>query len=293
MNSASRFKKVDYPQPDPTPVEQPSSQDFLAQLGMHVTERFTRISGLSVVTIPLGLPGYREAEPSRAGKIHPACTEFANTEYCQESWHSHLAELKRRPEVHWHRCDFGLLCAFVPVVWRDQCLAGLKVVSAGSMAEDAFERNVELLDVLVESFVARESDLLARLLAPVADGPSGAISAEHPKGRPDHPRIVSALAFIEEHLRDPELTVGGVARELDLNPTYLAHLFAQRVGERMSRHIADKRIELAKELLSTTDWQIKRIAFETGHANPDWFSHVFHVRVGMTPGNYRRKLRPV
>ncbi len=293
MNGVSRFKRVAYSQPEPPPIEQPSSQAFLGQLEGHVTDRFTRISGLPVVTIPLDLPGYTEAESSRAGKIHPACTEFANTEYCRESWHSHLAELKRRPEVHWHRCDFGLLCAFVPVVWRDQCLAGLKVVSAGSMAEDAFERNVELLDVLVESFVARESDLLARLLAPAADGRSGAISAEHPKGRPDHPRIVSALAFIEEHLRDPELTVGRVARELDLNPTYLAHLFAQRVGERMSRHIADKRLELAKELLATTDWQIKRIAFETGHANPDWFSHVFHVRVGVTPGKYRREVRAV
>ena len=59
----------------------------------------------------------------------------------------------------------------------------------------------------------------------------------------------------------------------------------------MSRYIAVRRVELAKTLLVTTDWQIKRIARETGHANPTWFSHVFGVHTGCTPGEHRRRAR--
>ena len=64
--------------------------------------------------------------------------------------------------------------------------------------------------------------------------------------------------------------------------------FAQEVGMRMSRYIATRRIELAKKLLISTHWQIKRIAYESGHSNPDWFSQVFRAHTGMTPRDYRR-----
>jgi transcriptional regulator GlxA family with amidase domain len=57
----------------------------------------------------------------------------------------------------------------------------------------------------------------------------------------------------------------------------------------MGWFIASRRVELAKTLLATTDRQIKYIAHETGHANPNWFCHVFNVHTGLTPGEYRRR----
>jgi transcriptional regulator GlxA family with amidase domain len=61
------------------------------------------------------------------------------------------------------------------------------------------------------------------------------------------------------------------------------------MGMRMGRYIAELRIEIAKKLLLETDWQVKRIAFESGHRNPDWFSEVFRAHTGMTPSVFRRK----
>lgn len=88
------------------------------------------------------------------------------------------------------------------------------------------------------------------------------------------------------------MNVSTVAGALGVNCTYLSHIFAAEVGTRMSRFIARRRIEMAKKMLATTDWQIKRVAFESGHGNADWFSQVFHAQEGLTPCEYRRQVRP-
>jgi transcriptional regulator GlxA family with amidase domain len=46
-----------------------------------------------------------------------------------------------------------------------------------------------------------------------------------------------------------------------------------------------------KDLLSTTDRQIKHIARQAGYANPNWFCYVFRDITGFTPGIYRRQAR--
>lgn len=105
-----------------------------------------------------------------------------------------------------------------------------------------------------------------------------------------HPHVKSAMLYIEGRLTDSTLRVSEIARALGLNTTYLSHLFSGHAGERMSRYISARRIALAKRFLATTDWQIKRVAYESGHANADWFSQVFHCHTGMTPGGYRRRI---
>jgi AraC-like DNA-binding protein len=219
--------------------------------------------------------------------------EFAGSAYCRESWLLHLAELRRQPEGLWHKCDHGRFCALVPVACDGRCLAAIKLVCLGTMPEETFERNLELLEFLVREVMASEADFLAGQLAPDQRAPEPTAAPAHRTGKPrqelpNHPRVRKALEYIEEHLSDPKLTVGHIALGLNINADYLAHLFATQVGERMSQYIAARRVELAKTLLATTDWQIKRVAGETGHANPRWFSHVFHTHTGLTPGDYRR-----
>jgi transcriptional regulator GlxA family with amidase domain len=161
------------------------------------------------------------------------------------------------------------------------------------MSDEAFERHVELLNVLVENFVSDEKGLISQVTASNND-PADYHEAEQrpPVSGEDqaiHPQVDQALRYIEQHLTDPKMTVANIARHLGMNSTYLAHLFSRQVGTRMSRHITNKRIELAKELLATTDDQIKQVAYKTGHGNPDWFSQVFHSQTGLTPREYRRK----
>jgi AraC-like DNA-binding protein len=275
---------------------QPDADSLIALLSHQVIERYARISDVKAIAIPLVLRGPTEAEDPPSNPGHPACADYADSDYCRESWQLHLAELKIRPETHWHTCDHGKRCAYAPVLYRDRCLAVVRLACSASMTEEEFEHHAELLDTLVRDFVFWQADFLERLLraeraATEFGGPPAESTAEPHDRRPSHPQVLRALEYIDEHLSDQKLTIARIAGELDVHPYYLSHLFAEQVGQRMSRFIAARRVELAKSLLATTHWQIKRIAHETGHANPNWFSHVFSAHTGLTPLGYRRKAR--
>jgi AraC-like DNA-binding protein len=244
----------------------------------------------------LSLAASDDAEDPPVHPCHPACADHAASDYCRESWQLHLAELHERPETHWHKCDLGRFCALVPVVFHERCLAAIKLACPATMAEQDFERCVEVLDVLVRDFVTAEADALSALLraeqVAEAPGPPPAVGALPPSApQPSHPQVLRALQYVENQLSDPKLTVGGVAQALGLHPSYLSQLFSEHVGQRLSRFIATQRVQRAQTLLATTDWQVKRIAVETGHANPNWFCHVFAALTGLTPGEYRRQSR--
>ena len=112
-------------------------------------------------------------------------------------------------------------------------------------------------------------------------------SSDRVSPRPRHPKVRKAIEYINRNAASVHVSVASVAREMGLNPTYLGHLFAEQVGMPMHRYVAEQRIELAKQLLTTTKWQIKRVAYASGHANADWFSHSFRMATGRTPTEYR------
>lgn len=269
---------------------------FLSQLCQGLTDQFTLMTGLDVVAIPLYPARSDQEEQPPRGPVLPACEAFDHSEYCQESWQLHLAELEGQPHPHWHKCDYGLKCAIIPLVYQNQCLAVFKFVGPESMDQGVFESKAQLLAILVEHASSSEADRLAQLAA--AEQLS---TSNEPALSPDtvspgeqsaqHPQVLRALGYIEEHLSSPKLTVAHIAFELDIHPDYLSHLFAVQVGQRMGTYIASRRIERAKNLLVTTHWQVKRIAHKSGFANSNWFYHVFKVHTGMTPEKYRRDAR--
>jgi len=272
---------------------QPDQESLTAILSLCVVEPFTRITESKVLAIALPLTAATDVEDPAPNPGHPACAEYAGSDYCRESWQLHLAELACRRRTHWHKCDYGRLCAIVPIVHRDRCLAAVKLACPASMAEEDFERHVEFLDILVEGFVISHADLLERLPLPEQALAESDATPPHRTGetldrQSHHPKVLKALEYIDAHLSDPKLTVGRIARELDVDSSYLGRLFADEVGQRMNWFIAARRVDLAKTLLTTTDWLIKQIAFETGHANPVWFCYVFQVHTGLSPSEYRK-----
>jgi AraC-like DNA-binding protein len=267
---------------------------LLELIAREVVRRFARIIDVSASAVPWDMSGPEDAEDPPPNPSHPACEEYADSDYCRESWLLHRAELQLRPETHWHKCDRGRLCAIVPIVCRDRCLAAVKLACPASLSERDFERQVELLDLLAKDFAASRAKVLGRMLrartpARKSETSPSKQADEGTERRPRHPQILRAIQNIEAHLSDPGLSIGRVARQLDLHPTYLSQLFVEQVGQRMNRFIASRRVELAKTLLATTDWQVKLIAYTTGYANPNWFSHVFRTCTGLTPEGYRKK----
>lgn len=269
----------------------PTVARLLELLRDEVIDRFARMSMTDVRAVALAVSEPNEEDPP-SNPSHPACAEFASSDYCRESWQLHLAELKSGPETHWGTCRFQRVCAMVPIVCQNRCLAVVKLAGPASLDKSEFKRLVDILELLARDFSTSHADFLRRVPGGTTVEEPSEVPADSRDGKdiaasPTHPQVVRAMEFVAAHLSDPRLTVARAAAELGLCPTYLSEIFAEQMGQRMSRFIASQRIEMAKKLLSTTDWQVKRIAMETGHANPNWFCHIFSVHTGLTPGEYR------
>ncbi len=260
----------------------PDCERFILTLKVQVAERFARLNEARVIALPIDVPA-----PALAWRIpnppcHPSCATFDSDDYCRLRWRSLLEELRRRPMIQKHRCPFGMLCATVPVVWGGCCLGVCQLVCPLSTGEKSFDQSVELVEVLIENYEAHEAALLSRLANPNARAHAEAVPHMHRN-------VLRAIEYINSHLSDSSMSVGSIAHHLGTNESYLAHLFSQQVHERMSRYIALRRLSLAMELLDTTQWQIKRVAIESGHSNTNWFSHIFRSHTGMTPTQFRAR----
>ncbi len=272
----------------------PTMTRLLTLLESRVIDRFSRMSrsNIQAVALPISEPDENDPSPNPS---HPACAEFSASDYCRESWQLHLAQLKRRPETHWGVCQHERLCAIIPIVCENRCLAVVKLAGPASFDKSEFKRLVEMMELLVRDFSVAHIDFLQRVSGGASVGQNSETLTQFEEGNdaaaPTHPKVIHALEYITAHLFDPRLTVARVASELGLSPTYLSEIFVEQMGQRMSRYIAQRRIAAAKKLLLTTDWQIKRIALETGHANANWFGHVFSVHTGLSPGEFRVRER--
>ena len=102
--------------------------------------------------------------------------------------------------------------------------------------------------------------------------------------------VETVQQYISEHLSD-DLNRVVLAGTVFLNPDYLAKLFKEKTGQSLAAYVKNQRIERSKELLSETDIPISSIAQQVGYANLSYFSSVFHDKVGMQPGEYRRQTR--
>jgi AraC-like DNA-binding protein len=271
-----------------------SCTDVVKSVREIVVDKFERMTGETAVVIPLE-PG----PPIQTGETlpiprHPICRGATSPQVCKASWRAHREELQDSLEPHWHRCKNENWCAVVPVVSGERCIAVCQLVCDGTQSQRAFECQVETLATLIENFLYRADGRPPNLELPTTEAGNrvntpDVADAPNSYSRSWHPQVRRAAEIIQKNARDPALSVAAVAKRVGMNSTYLAHLFREQVGIRMRLHIARRRIELAKRFLDTTTWQIKRVAYESGHRNPDWFCQVFRRHTGLTPGAYRRR----
>jgi AraC-like DNA-binding protein len=122
----------------------------------------------------------------------------------------------------------------------------------------------------------------SRAELPAAEGRGG---EDSPRG---HTLMGQVLEYLGDHFADTGLSLSQVARAVGKNEKYVAHLFAQQIGERMRTYITRLRVGRACELLLQTRLPISAIAGESGFAHPVRFRHSFRRVVGVTASEYRR-----
>ena len=93
-------------------------------------------------------------------------------------------------------------------------------------------------------------------------------------------------AVIEEHLGDPDFTVGQLAKEVALSRRQLGRRLKQAAGKTPSEFIRTYRLQHAKARLETDPPTIAEVAYTVGFRSPSHFTQTFQEQVGCTPSTY-------
>jgi LacI family transcriptional regulator len=102
------------------------------------------------------------------------------------------------------------------------------------------------------------------------------------------PVIASAAQFIRHHAA-AGIGVRDVLRHVTLSRTALDNRFRSQLGRTVHAEIDRVRLQLARNLLQTTDLLLEAVAERSGFSSAQYMSLVFRKRLGTTPGAMRSK----
>jgi AraC-like DNA-binding protein len=103
-------------------------------------------------------------------------------------------------------------------------------------------------------------------------------------------RRKAVIQYIEDNLRDPDLSPASISAGLRVSPRYLRTIFTPG-GEKMSGYILRRRLEECARQMCNPGWYahtLTEIAFSWGFNSAAHFTRTFHEKYGMAPREYRR-----
>ncbi len=104
-------------------------------------------------------------------------------------------------------------------------------------------------------------------------------------------RMKRVLEYVHSHISD-NIGVEQLANVACITKPYFIRLFKHEFGFPPVQYINRKKVERAQLLLFTTNKTVKEVAFILGFSDQNYFIRLFHKLTGITPQEYRRKLRP-
>ena len=102
--------------------------------------------------------------------------------------------------------------------------------------------------------------------------------------------VSQAIEYMEKNYQKP-LTLTILANVVSLNYTYFSNMFKSKTGISVTAHLQNLRIQKAKEMLVSTNDRIREVAHKAGFTDERYFEKLFKRYEGMTPSEYREKLR--
>jgi AraC family transcriptional regulator len=99
-------------------------------------------------------------------------------------------------------------------------------------------------------------------------------------------RLARSRQYVENRLGG-DLTVGELARAVDMSLFHFARAFKQSTGKTPHAYVLERRIAAAQSLVLNTTRPLNEISAELGFSNPSHFSAVFGRLTGASPSAYR------
>jgi transcriptional regulator GlxA family with amidase domain len=196
----------------------------------------------------------------------------------------------RRATTHWAACTAlqrlhpDIEVQRDPIFVRD----GSVYTSAGVTA------GIDLTLALVEEDLGRQVALqVARQLVLFIRRPGGQeqFSTVLAGQAAERPSLRGLQAWIADHL-DLDLSVAALAKRTYMSERNFSRLFSRQVGVSPASYVQSVRLERARTLLETTDFQLEEIAQRCGFGTVETMRRGFGRRLHLSPSEYRTRFAP-
>lgn len=195
----------------------------------------------------------------------------------------------------------------VDIVLTDVCLQGISGLQLVEWIKK-YDQRIKVICIsgyedytyLRSAFKAGAEDYILKpinkkvlydLVTSVLDGNKREYSAEYQQQNTPtdigNYQIGRVIDVIKKNYMNP-ISLGSVAKMVELNPAYLSFLFKKIMGRNFLDYLDEYRIHVAMKLLKESYLNITEIAYQTGYKEQRCFSEKFKKRVGVTPSEYRK-----
>ncbi len=99
--------------------------------------------------------------------------------------------------------------------------------------------------------------------------------------------IAPSLAYLNEHLTDPDLSIADLAACSFVSEVYFRRLFKEKFGISPQKYIIERRIQHAVGLMATGYYSLSEVALLSGYTDYPYFSSEFKRLKGVSPTEYR------
>lgn len=100
--------------------------------------------------------------------------------------------------------------------------------------------------------------------------------------------LETATQFINANIFRWKMSVVDVANELGISSSYLSRIFQNKLGIPPMQYIIEVKLSAAKDLLKTSNLNIKQISERLLFSDPLYFSKVFSKSEGISPKEYMK-----
>jgi AraC family transcriptional regulator len=268
----------------------PGIQSFISPLSLRYSlqDRFKvcterghySVSPTTFVVLNEGQRGEISVEPNLAPR---AVTLVFEQKYMSDIARSFSAPLISALEMD----RDGIVVRFPECIQHDTAFEigpKLRSLSAACLRGDGIESIADKFRAVTECVV---------LVYSAASRQIESIDSVRPGTRAElYRRIQRAYVYIQDAYNE-ELCLEKIARVACMSPHHFHRVFSQVYGITPLRALADRRMQMARRLLETTDTPVSAICRAVGYHSAPTFSNLFRAKFGLPPSLLQQRSRRV
>lgn len=129
----------------------------------------------------------------------------------------------------------------------------------------------------------------AELLVQCGEAAASRDAPHEPDTRAVDFRVYRVVHYIDQHFREPDLSLRAIAAHVHLSPWHVARVLKRQTGRGFVTHVRQRRIAAALGLLEESTLTVKEIANAVGCGDASQFCRQFKQACGMTPQSFRQE----